>query len=382
MTLIQAIFGVFSYSNLYVAAWGMVASFVLCVIVVLTKWLHGSLTMDLMDGVQKSHTAPAPRIGGVPIVLGLVFASYKATLDVQALLGPILIAGMPAFIFGVLEDTTKRISVMHRLMATIVSGLLACYITGYSISRVDFWGLDWLLSFTLVSLVFTAFAVSGVANSINIIDGFNGLASTMTTIALFGFALISWQVGDTALASTAFVLASCVFGFFWVNWPLGKIFLGDGGSYFLGFSLAWVAVILIERNPGVSAFAALLICVHPVIEVLFSIYRRWIKHLPPGQPDRLHFHSLLKQRYVRSWFSGLSDNAHNSITGLLVGLMTLTAVLFAALVHNNVLLSFAVVICLFLGYVTIYARMVRYKWCSPFKFLLVKPAPLGKAAGD
>jgi UDP-N-acetylmuramyl pentapeptide phosphotransferase/UDP-N-acetylglucosamine-1-phosphate transferase len=382
MTLIEAIVGIFSYSNLYVATWGMATSFVLCVILVLTKWLHGSLTMDHMDGVQKSHIAPAPRIGGVPIVLGLLFACNKATLDVQALIAPILIAGMPAFIFGVLEDITKRVSIMHRLMATIVSGLLACYITGYSISRVDVWGLDYLLSFTLVSVAFTAFAVGGAANSINIIDGFNGLASTMIAIALFGFALISWQVGDTLLASTAFVLASCVFGFFWVNWPLGKIFLGDGGAYFLGFSVAWVAVMLVERNPGVSAFAALLICLHPITEVLFSIYRRWIKHLNPGHPDRLHFHSLLKQRYVRRWFSGHWDNAHNSITGLLIGLMTLPAVIIAALVHNNILLSFSAVFCLFIGYTTIYARMVRFTFCSPFKFVLIKPAPLGKAAGD
>lgn len=125
-----------------------------------------------------------------------------------------------------------------------------------------------------MSVVLTAFAVGGVANSINIIDGFNGLASTASTLAFIGYALLAWQVGDAELVGVALVLAACVWGFFWVNWPLGKIFLGDGGSYFVGFSLAWVAVMLIERNPSVSAFAALLVCAHPVIEVLFSIFRR------------------------------------------------------------------------------------------------------------
>ncbi len=352
----------------------MAASFALCVLLVLTKRWHGALTMDHVDGIQKFHTDPTPRIGGVPIVLGLVVAWSKAPADIQALITVILFAGLPALIFGVLEDITQRIGVMQRLLATMASGLLAWWITGESLTRVDVWGLDWLLSFTLVSVVFTAFAMGGVANSINIIDGFNGLASIMSTLAFIGYALIAWQVGDTQLAAVALVLAACVWGFFWVNWPLGKIFLGDGGSYFIGFALAWVAVMLIERNPGVSAFAALVVCVHPVTEVLFSIYRRRLKQLHPGYPDRLHFHSLVKQRYVRRWFPGFSSLAHNSITGALIGGMTLIAIMVAAQVHSSPWLSAATFAVLSLGYVTIYARMVRHHWCSPVQFLLVKPA--------
>lgn len=154
------------------------------------------------------------------------------------------------------------------------------------------------MKFTLVSVIFTAFAVGGVANAINIIDGFNGLASTMSSLAFVGYAVIAWQVGDHNLAGVALVCAARVWGFFWVNWPFGKIFLGDGGSYFIVFALAFVAVMLIERNPSVSAFAILM------TEVLLSIFRRRIKKLHPGHPDRLHFHSLVKQRYVRRWFGG------------------------------------------------------------------------------
>lgn len=374
MNLLTHLQAIFQTPAIHAAAWGMAVSFGLCVLLVLTKRWHGALTMDHTTGVQKFHTAPTPRIGGVPIVLGLVVAWGKAPHDVQAMLTPILFAGLPAFLFGVAEDITKRVGVLQRLLATMASGLLAWWLTDYSLTRVDIWGVDQLLQFTLVSVVFTAFAVGGVANSINIIDGFNGLASTMSTLAFIGYALIAWQVGDTALASTALVLAACVWGFFWVNWPLGKIFLGDGGSYFIGFGLAWVAVMLIERNPGVSAFAALVVCVHPVTEVLFSIYRRRIKQLHPGHPDRLHFHSLVKQRYVRRWFPSLSSAARNSITGALIGAMTLTAVLAAALVHNSAWLSVAAFVLLALGYVAFYARMVRHHWCSPVQFLLVKPA--------
>ncbi len=329
--------------------------------------------MDSSDGIQKFHTTPTPRVGGLPIVIGLSVAWFTSTIEIKYILTPILIAGLPALLFGLAEDITKRVSVLARLLATMSSGFLAWWLTDYSISRVDVWGIDWLLKYSLASVMFTSFAVGGVANAINIIDGFNGLASTMVTLAFVGFAVIAWSVGDATLASVAIILAACVWGFFWVNWPFGKLFLGDGGSYFIGFALAWVAVLLIERNPSVSPFAALLVCIHPVSEVLLSIFRRKLKKINPGHPDRLHFHSIVKQRYVRRWFGYLSFELRNSVTGLFVGFMTLTAILIASMVNQNSLLSLLSVIALAMGYVAIYARMIRFQWCSPFLFLTTQP---------
>ena len=361
-SLSQSIQGLFASAALHAAAWGFGASFVLCVLLVVTKRWHGALTMDFTDGVQKFHTAPTPRVGGVPIVLGLIVAWGKAPAEVQTMLTPILFAGMPAFLFGVAEDITKRVGVMQRLLATMASGLLAWWITDYSLSRIDVWGVDALLKFTLVSVIFTAFAIGGVANAINIIDGFNGLASIMSMLAFIGFGMIAWQVGDSTLAGLSLVLAASVWGFFCVNWPLGKLFLGDGGSYFIGFALAWVAVLLIERNPSVSAFAALLICVHPVTEVLFSMYRRKVRKEHPGMPDRLHFHSLVKRRYVARWFSHFSSRVRNSITGFFIGLITLLSIFVANIVYASPALSGLCGFILIAAYIFVYMRMVRHDW--------------------
>lgn len=362
LSVFKSLAGVLTSPALDAAAFGFVASFVICVVLVFTKRWHGALSMDHALGVQKFHTIPTPRIGGIPILLSLIVAWGKAPDDVRALLTPILFAGIPAFLFGLAEDITKRVSVIHRLLATMSSGVLAWWITDYSLSRVDVWGVDCLLRYTVASVFFTAFAVGGVANSINIIDGFNGLASTMSSVAFIGFAMIAWQVADHALMGVSIVLAACIWGFFWVNWPLGKLFLGDGGSYFIGFALAWVAVLLIERNPSVSAFAPLVICAHPITEVLFSIYRRYSKRLHPGHPDRLHFHSLVKQRYVRRWFSHFSNQTRNSITGLIVGLLTVVSVCLSVLTYSSVTLSLMAFLGLALGYVIVYVRMVRHKW--------------------
>jgi UDP-N-acetylmuramyl pentapeptide phosphotransferase/UDP-N-acetylglucosamine-1-phosphate transferase len=376
MNLPDAAFALFRMPELSSAVVAFIASFLLCIAVVLTKRWHGAFSMDTSDGVQKFHTAPTPRIGGIPIVLALVMAWGKSTVEIQSLLAPILFAGMPAFLFGIAEDITKHIGVVQRFLATMASGLLAWWITDYSLSRLDLWGIDLLMQFTFFSVIFTTFAVGGVANSINIIDGFNGYASLTCTTSFIGFALIAFQVGDQNLSFVSLILAASVWGFFCVNWPFGKLFLGDGGAYFLGFALAWIAVLLIERNQSVSAFSALVICILPITEVLFSIFRRKVRNDHPGKPDNLHFHSLLKRRYVARWLSQWPPLAINSIVGILMGLLSLASTLIANLIYDTTLYCIITSLLFVMGYVTFFARMVRHHWCSPFGFLILKPSKL------
>jgi len=343
-----------------------------CLLIVNTQRWHGAHTLDSDEGVQKSHDTPTPRVGGLSIYAGLLAArsvtGTDADLQAHQMLGVILVSGLPAFAFGLVEDLTKRVSVIARLLATMASGVAAWYLTGYSLKRLDLDVLDQLLKFLPVSVAFSAFAVGGVANAVNIIDGFNGLVSTFSVLAFLGLALIAQAVGDTDLAIVSILFAVSVLGFLVVNWPLGKIFLGDGGSYFIGFALAWLCVLITQRHADVSAFVALLICVHPITEVLFSILRRTIKKVHPGQPDRLHLHSLLKARYVRQWFKGRSLIYQNSATGLMVGGFTLIPVTIAQFVYNSTRWSVVAVLIFVFIYIALYARMVRFRWTSPVSF--------------
>jgi UDP-N-acetylmuramyl pentapeptide phosphotransferase/UDP-N-acetylglucosamine-1-phosphate transferase len=374
MSLLDAASALLRKPELNSAGVAFLASFVLSIVVVLTKPWHGVFSMDTSNGIQKFHSAPTPRIGGIPILLALVIAWGKSSTEIQTLLAPILFAGMPAFLFGIAEDLTKQIGMVQRLLATMTSGLLAWWLTDYSLSRLDIWGVDLLMQFTLFSVIFTAFAVGGVANSINIIDGFNGYASLTCTIAFIGLGLIAFQVCDQNLALVSLILAASVWGFFWVNWPFGKLFLGDGGAYFLGFALAWIAVILIERNPSVSAFSALVICILPITEVLFSIFRRKVRNEHPGKPDRLHFHSLLQRRYISRWFVKWPGLATNSLVGILMGFMSLVSAFMANLIYYDTLYCVITSLLFVLGYVVVFARMVRHHWSSPICFLFLKPS--------
>lgn len=355
----------------YASYVAFVVAMVVSLLLILTKHWHGKFSLDFTQGIQKFHVHPTPRVGGVAIVTAVVAAYFTSRPERQAFLGPLLLAGIPAFIFGFAEDITKQVSVAARLLATMLSGVLGWWFTQVSITHVDIYMFDVLLAHLFVSVLFTAFAVAGVANAINVIDGFHGLASGMVILGLSGVAWISMHVGDINLAYACVAMAAAMLGFFLINWPLGKIFLGDGGSYFGGFALAWVCILMVERNTQVTPFAALLICIFPVTEVLFSIYRRRLKKANPGQPDNQHLHSLIMRRYVRRKVPAAWQNP---VTGLVLALMTLPAVMTAFYLHFSATWCALACISFMLGYVGIYARIVRHQWCSPISFLLFKPS--------
>lgn len=296
------------------------ASLLVSLLLVFTKHWHGRFSMDQTAGVQKFHTKPTPRIGGVAIVAGMVAAWSQATPAVQALLGPLLLASVPAFAAGLLEDVTKKVGVAARLLATMVSGALACWLTGIALNRVDIWLVDDLLVYTPAAVLFTAFAVAGVANAINIIDGFNGLSTGSVLIILVALGSIAGLEGDAALATTCALLGAAVAGFWLVNFPLGKLFLGDGGAYFVGFALAWLSVLLLMRNAAVSPWVVLLACAYPVTEVLYSVWRRRRQKQPTGAPDSLHLHSLVKTQVILPRFGHWPARMRNAAVSPLVWL--------------------------------------------------------------
>jgi UDP-N-acetylmuramyl pentapeptide phosphotransferase/UDP-N-acetylglucosamine-1-phosphate transferase/O-antigen ligase len=331
-------------------------------LVVTTRW-HGRLTLDTTVGLQKFHTAPTPRVGGLATVAGLVAGYGVAPEPQRHLLGLLLVASVPALIAGVLEDLTKRVGVRERLLATIFSGFLAWYLSGYALIRTGVPGLDYLLSFPVLSILFTAVAVGGVANAVNIIDGFNGLAGGVLSIMFGALGAMAAGVSDHALAGTCWALAGCSLGFTAVNWPLGKIFLGDGGAYQLGFALGWVAVMLVVRNPSIPAWAPLLVCAYPVLEVAFSVIRKSRRAgCSPGQPDRVHLHMLVHRRIVRPWLRSLSPRLRNGLTSPFAWFYTAALAGWALVFVKQSDYLVAGLLAAALAYAMVYRRLTRFRW--------------------
>ena len=167
------------------------------------------------------------------------------------------------------------------------------------VDRCGIPGVDVLLAWYPLALVFTMVGIGGVAHAVNIIDGYNGLASTVTCMMLAALGSVAWQVGDTAVALTCAALAGSTLGFLPWNFPAGRMFAGDGGAYVWGVSVALISVLLIARNPAVSPWFPMAVLVYPVFETLFTIYRRKLKQAAAaGLPDARHLHQLIYRRLL------------------------------------------------------------------------------------
>ena len=342
------------------------------------RW-HGRFSLDGLDGVQKLHEKPTPRIGGIAIAAGLLAAWFSANPAQRQVLGPMLLAGIPALLFGLAEDISKRVGVLPRLLATMGSGAVAWYLTGVAMQDTGFPPLDWLLQYLPFAVLFTAFAVGGVANSVNIIDGFNGLAAGAVAIMLGALGWMALQVDDPTIAGICFLGASSALGFVVVNWPLGKLFLGDGGAYLIGFVLAWLAVLLPMRSPNVNAWATILVCAYPVIEVGFSVRRRrHSRGQHAGQPDKLHLHHLLHRRIIKKLFPALSKPLQNGLTSPIAWLLTAIPAAWAVYFAQNTPLlavGFGLAVA---GYGALYARLTQFRWC--FSAVTLQPRPTSRVA--
>jgi UDP-N-acetylmuramyl pentapeptide phosphotransferase/UDP-N-acetylglucosamine-1-phosphate transferase len=336
---------------------------------------------------QKFHAVAVPRIGGLGIVVGLVVAVAlnAETLGVSAgSFGFILLGcAAPAFLAGFVQDFTEAVTPRGRLVATGISALLAFYFLGAGIVYTAIPGLDWVVGFTLGSLALTVFTVAGIANAINIIDGFNGLASMCVMLMLAAVCYVAFQVGDQTIGLITLAAIGAVLGFFVWNFPSGLIFLGDGGAYFLGVLVAESSILLLVRNPEVSPIFPLLVCIYPVFETLFSVYRRWVlRQKPAHMPDGIHLHSLVYRRVMR-WAMGERTAKllirRNSMTSPVLWMLCMMSVVPGVLFWNNTAVLSVFLIAFGLTYVLLYWRIVRFRsprWLYTYAGRS-KPVPLG-----
>lgn len=264
----------------------------LCVIFC-SKKFHFFIDSDTSDKPQRFHTTPVPRAGGLSIFIPFViFILLNIFENPSPLLLGLLCGGGIVFLSGIIEDFNGSLSPKLRLLLQCLGGWLFVWLSGEMLSDLGF-GIS-LPPF--IAVPFSIFAIVGIINAMNIIDGFNGLASGVALLALFCIAFLI--PNDLIYAPLIYVLMACIFGFWILNFPFGKIFLGDGGAYFLGFVLASVLIIL-TQNPLhgeklISPWFGIALLIYPFWEVIFSIYRR-VGRTSPLLADNCHFHQYLYQ---------------------------------------------------------------------------------------
>lgn len=341
----------------------------LCTGFAILRWqhLHTRFSRDVaLPGSHKVHATSVPRIGGVAVFIGwivsLAVSSYYKNIAFETILiwmGCLL----PTFLAGLTEDLTKRVSPRTRLLFSFLSAGLAYVFLGAIVDRLDIGRFDTLLAIPAVSFLFTLVAVGGIAHAVNIIDGLNGLASSVCLMAFLALGYVAFNVHDQEVLLMCGLGVGALLGLHVLNYPSGQIFCGDGGAYFLGSYIAILSALLVSRNATVSAWFPFLLVVYPVWETLFSAYRRRVmRGLPATAPDKLHLHTLVYKR-LRHGLSLKPNGWHsrrNSDASVLMVMFAGAGALPAVLWWQDGVGLFIWAVAFVVVYLVIYRRLVRF----------------------
>lgn len=329
---------------------------------------HGIALDSDYAGIQKVHAHAVTRIGGVPILLAVTVSAGISVLrepELAVWLPTLIACGAIALSGGIAEDYTGKVAPWRRLLLTMAAALLGYLFLDARLGRIDLpWGVMPLQAAWIV-LPLTVLSVAGIANAVNIIDGFNGLASVVSICMLMSLAYVAWQVGDMFVLVAALTVAGATAGFLIWNYPVGLIFLGDGGAYFIGFLLGELALLLVMRNSDVSTWYAALLLIYPAFETIFSAYRRmFVRGKSPAMPDGIHLHSLIFRRIVQ-WTVGPREARslmkRNARTSPYLWLFSLMAVIPATVFWENTVVLMFFCLLFVISYLWLYARIVRFK---------------------
>ncbi len=352
-------------------------SFIITALLIKSRKLHRFFADYDLSGPQKMHLSPVPRVGGLGIycalVLTLIYVVYIKNQNNQLLL-QFIISSIPVFSLGLIEDLTKSVSPKKRLSAAFVSAAICIYLTKSYVSRIDIQVIDaYMLTWLPFSYLFTAFAVAGLINAINIIDGFNGLVSVTASIMFLSIAYVAWRVNDIDLLLVSLGCIGAILGFFIFNFPHGFIFLGDGGAYLIGFLLSQMSIYLVHKHSEVSPWYALLLFIYPIFETIFSVYRRkFLKGVPTTMPDGVHLHTLVYKRLMR-WMVGSHIEKHiirrNSFTSPYLWILSALGVFPATLFYNNTVILQVFCLIFIFVYLWLYIKIIKFQ--SP-KWLIIR----------
>jgi|GEM_PF-217898 len=255
-----------------------------------------------LPGGRHHHKRSIPRLGGVAIfvafatpLIGLFFVESRVAemfradrLRVAGLLGGALVMCVVGFL-----DDTRRVRALYKLYAQIAVGVLA-WACGYRIGAVQI-PIVGTLSMGAFALPVTVLWIVGIVNAINLIDGLDGLAAGVVFFAAFTTFVVAFIGGNYAVGLLMAAVLGAVFGFLFYNFNPARIFMGDSGSYFLGFVIATTSLhgATTKASTAVSLLVPVIALGVPIFDTLFAMVRRFLEKRSMFSPDRGHIHHRL-----------------------------------------------------------------------------------------
>ena len=259
------------------------------------KKFYQNLGLKSYQAIQRIHLNETPRLGGFIFLISLIgYVIYSDGNESILLLKLILLSLIPIMLIGIKEDLFHNVEPAIRLLSLLFVGwLFRAQFTGPLPNMVDIPFIGKLLLLQGGVSFFYILSMVAIANGMNLIDGVNGLCGATAISILSALLFLSYKTGDIIMLSSIFSLILLLIPFMLMNYPYGRLFLGDLGAYSLGLIVSMLTIILFGRHPEISPWGAVLILIYPAIEVIFSLFRRLVKGVSIYHPDTAHLHLKL-----------------------------------------------------------------------------------------
>jgi len=252
---------------------------------------------------RKVHTRIMPRLGGLAIYIAFVAAYFALSPFIpEGLLRPkdlnvinaLLVGGTIIILLGALDDRFE-LSAKVKLIGQIIAACVVVFGFDVHIDLVNVpFGQSMQPIAEWIGIPITILWIVGVTNAINLIDGLDGLAAGVSGIAIATIAVMALIMGNQPVMLLSILLLGGIIGFLVFNFHPAKIFMGDSGALFLGFSLATLSMLGFKQVAIVSFVTPLLIIGVPLTDTFFAIVRRWVNKKPIFAPDKEHLHHRLQ----------------------------------------------------------------------------------------
>ncbi|MDR0851405.1 MAG: undecaprenyl/decaprenyl-phosphate alpha-N-acetylglucosaminyl 1-phosphate transferase [Clostridiales Family XIII bacterium] len=264
--------------------------------------------MDVPRDTRRMHKLPIPRFGGFAIFIAMTvtilclrfvifpFVPEQFTIDEPVWkLVSIAVGGTLIYILGVVDDFLKLRAVVKLIFEIVCAAVV--FFLGIRIPAINLFGLEFAgnsIGNLIISFFVTVLWIVFVTNTINLIDGLDGLAAGVTALAALSIGYSAYLSGQTIVTLSMLVCAGAALGFLPYNFYPAKIFMGDSGALFLGFMLASVSVIGPAKGAAIIAtIVPVLVLGVPIFDVLFAVLRRLIHRQSIFSADKAHLHHQL-----------------------------------------------------------------------------------------
>jgi len=297
--------------------------------------------MDIPKDARRMHNKPIPLAGGVAIYIATIVAVLLFS-DLNSKIIALIVGSTIIIISGLIDDR-KGLSPKKKMLFQLLAGLVL--VVGNV--RINFFTNpfsfgDSIIFLELLSIPATLFWVVGITNTVNLIDGLDGLAAGVSMICSLSLMGIAYKFGYSNVAIIAAVLAGACLGFLPFNFNPAKIFMGDTGALFLGFVLSYISIEGVMKSAAaLTIFVPVLILGVPVFDTAFAMIRRKLSGKSMVQADKGHLHHRLlalgltqKQTvlvlYTISIIFGILANLvadFNSKVGLVMSILIVIAII-------------------------------------------------------